>query len=614
MIPRRLIEEAVPEGPAGRTDGRLRADAHGVLRGERPRPGHVAADAGDARAPRPGVGASTIPTVAALMPQGDVVSGYRDFREYIAALDDDGLLRRVKSLHLQGHRADAAGAPAVPRPARRAAHRVPLRAGDRRDRPAVPRAGRGGRPGRQPRGLRQGPRLRARRHRRALGRGAQRRLHRARARRRRSRASRRSTSATTSSSTTASSSSRTPSRRPGFDPAPYFTSPFWVTKDPGDRRAQRRHLPRDGQGAGARRDDGPPVASTSASTCRARASGARCSRRPSSSAARPAVGLCSVAKMPYGVDEFAVAGAIAGEPIELVKCQHRRPRGAGHAPRSSSRATSTRPSARTRPRSASTRATWATRVANPVFNVTGDHAPRRRRSTRRSSASSRRRRAASSASSPTTPSTSSTCARPNIPGVLDVQLHEATGSYGLMVIQLKKMHPSQPWQALHCGGGPRPDHRQDDRGGRRRHRSERRRFGQLGHGLSHAARTSTCTSSRARRRSSTRPRRRPRRTSTSSASRRRWAPRRSSSTPPASGTTRPPRCRARSSWRRPCAAGRRKGCRRLSLKKPWFGYELGYWTDEAREEAKAASTAATSTPAPDCDRHARRCRVRVRGQ
>jgi len=26
----------------------------------------------------------------------------------------------------------------------------------------------------------------------------------------------------------------------------------------------------------------------------------------------------------------------------------------------------------------------------------------------------------------------------------------------------------------------------------------------------------------------------------------------------------------------------------LSLKKPWFGYELGYWTDDARAEAQAA--------------------------
>ena len=26
----------------------------------------------------------------------------------------------------------------------------------------------------------------------------------------------------------------------------------------------------------------------------------------------------------------------------------------------------------------------------------------------------------------------------------------------------------------------------------------------------------------------------------------------------------------------------------LSLKKPWFGYELGYWTDDAREDARTA--------------------------
>ena len=37
------------------------------------------------------------PTVAALMPEATVVSDYSDFREYIAALDDGGLVRRVKS-------------------------------------------------------------------------------------------------------------------------------------------------------------------------------------------------------------------------------------------------------------------------------------------------------------------------------------------------------------------------------------------------------------------------------------------------------------------------------------------------------------------------------------
>jgi 4-hydroxy-3-polyprenylbenzoate decarboxylase len=31
-----------------------------------------------------------------------------------------------------------------------------------------------------------------------------------------------------------------------------------------------------------------------------------------------------------------------------------------------------------------------------------------------------------------------------------------------------------------------------------------------------------------------------------------------------------------------------EGLPALSLKKPWFGYELGYWTDEARADAEAA--------------------------
>jgi UbiD family decarboxylase len=35
----------------------------------------------------------------------------------------------------------------------------------------------------------------------------------------------------------------------------------------------------------------------------------------------PAVLLASAAKVPYGVDEFDVAGGIAGQPIPLVKCQ-----------------------------------------------------------------------------------------------------------------------------------------------------------------------------------------------------------------------------------------------------------------------------------------------------
>ncbi|MCH8322364.1 MAG: UbiD family decarboxylase, partial [Proteobacteria bacterium] len=33
----------------------------------------------------------------------------------------------------------------------------------------------------------------------------------------------------------------------------------------------------------------------------------------------PAVGMTSVGRIPYGVDEFTVAGALAGAPIEVVR-------------------------------------------------------------------------------------------------------------------------------------------------------------------------------------------------------------------------------------------------------------------------------------------------------
>jgi UbiD family decarboxylase len=35
----------------------------------------------------------------------------------------------------------------------------------------------------------------------------------------------------------------------------------------------------------------------------------------------PSIGLCSVAKIPYGVDELAVAGALRGEPVPVVRAK-----------------------------------------------------------------------------------------------------------------------------------------------------------------------------------------------------------------------------------------------------------------------------------------------------
>ena len=51
-----------------------------------------------------------------------------------------------------------------------------------------------------------------------------------------------------------------PISTPGLRPGAVLHLALLGDQGPGDRRAQRRHLPRDGQGAGARRDDGPPVA------------------------------------------------------------------------------------------------------------------------------------------------------------------------------------------------------------------------------------------------------------------------------------------------------------------------------------------------------------------
>ena len=43
----------------------------------------------------------------------------------------------------------------------------------------------------------------------------------------------------------------------------------------------------------------------------------------------------------------------------------------------------------------------------------------------------------------------------NIPGVIDVAVHESGGYEGFLVIQMKKTHPSQPWQALYSAAGYR---------------------------------------------------------------------------------------------------------------------------------------------------------------
>lgn len=111
-----------------------------------------------------------------------------------------------------------------------------------------------------------------------------------------------------------------PISTPGFDPAPYLTSPYVVTKDPetgvrnvGTYRLMLKGPDRTGFFVHPEQHNGrhwlkwkergqPMPAAVAIGT-------------------QPVIGMCSAAKLPYGLDEFAVAGGIQGQAVELVRCE-----------------------------------------------------------------------------------------------------------------------------------------------------------------------------------------------------------------------------------------------------------------------------------------------------
>ena len=111
-----------------------------------------------------------------------------------------------------------------------------------------------------------------------------------------------------------------PISTPGFDNAPYITSGHWVTKDPetgkrnlGNYRGQVKSRNRLGCWAGR-----PQDISNHWRMCKERGV-------PLEAAVvigvTPNVSYVAVSKVPYEQDELAVAGGLAGEPLELVKCK-----------------------------------------------------------------------------------------------------------------------------------------------------------------------------------------------------------------------------------------------------------------------------------------------------
>jgi 3-polyprenyl-4-hydroxybenzoate decarboxylase len=175
----------------------------------------------------------------------------------------------------------------------------------------------------------------------------------------------------------------------------------------------------------------------------------------------------------------------------------------------------------------------------------------------------------------------------NIPGVLDAQLHEATGSYGLLVIQLKKVHPSQPWQALHAAVALDPtigkmivavddDIDPNDADMVNWAMAYRMRPHLDTHIVTHKA--SILDPSSAPPEAHVDEQRFPSPVGTSAIlidATRKW------DYPPTSLPRRKFMEKALERWEA-------EGLPKLNLKKPWYGSELGYWTDEARADAELA--------------------------
>jgi UbiD family decarboxylase len=112
-----------------------------------------------------------------------------------------------------------------------------------------------------------------------------------------------------------------PISTPGFDPAPALTAPFWVSKDPdsgirnvGAYRVLIKSPTRTGI------DFCRPTRGIAIHWNKARERG-----QPLPAAivigGPPSFGYCSVVDYPVDVDEFTMAGALAGAPLEIVKCK-----------------------------------------------------------------------------------------------------------------------------------------------------------------------------------------------------------------------------------------------------------------------------------------------------
>jgi 4-hydroxy-3-polyprenylbenzoate decarboxylase len=112
-----------------------------------------------------------------------------------------------------------------------------------------------------------------------------------------------------------------PISTPGLDPSPAMTAPFWITKDPesgirnvGTYRVLLKSPTRTGL------DFGKPTRGIAIHWNKCRIKGI-----PLEAAivigGPPCIGYVSVTSHPIDTDELAIAGGIAGQPLEVVRCK-----------------------------------------------------------------------------------------------------------------------------------------------------------------------------------------------------------------------------------------------------------------------------------------------------
>lgn len=246
-----------------------------------------------------------------------------------------------------------------------------------------------------------------------------------------------------------------PISNPGFDGGPFLTAPYVVTKDPetgvcnvGTYRCMIKGPDKTGVSVSPAQHIGMHF-----HKCKEK-------KIPLQAAivlgCSPAIGLASVAKVGYDRNEYAVAGGIAGEPISLIKCE----------------TVDLEVPARAEIVIEGEIPTDYMEPEGPFGEFTGYMGGQLMNGVFIVKCITHRKNPILQMFTEGVPSESGVMRKMgyqatlykllkydcNIPAVLNVTLHESSGSRKFVVIRMRKTNPAQPWQALQAAVALDPSH------------------------------------------------------------------------------------------------------------------------------------------------------------